>query len=304
MNRRKRMMEDLDQDIRTHIEMETQDNIERGMSPEEARYSALRKFGNITRVREETWEVWSFPWLEELFIDLCYGVRTLRKSPGFAIVAILTLALGIGANTAIYSVIHGTLQLPFTNADRMVVIKNVYPRQSYFGISWPDFLVFRSSSKSFAEMAGLFTSRMTWRGGKTAEDLNIGLITEGYFRMYGMRPVLGRSFLASDHKQGSEPVCALGENFWREELQGNASVIGKPFSLDGKTCTIVGVMQKVIPDSNHPAQVWIPMEPNPPFRAHGSDFLLTVGLLRPGVSITQALAELRGIQSQENRKIG
>ena len=107
-----------EQDIRHHIAIETQANRKSGMSPDEARRSALRKFGNVTRVKEESWEVWSFPWLEQFFGDMCFGVRALRKNPGFAIVAILTLAVGIGANTAIFSVVEGVVlaALPYPTA--------------------------------------------------------------------------------------------------------------------------------------------------------------------------------------------
>ncbi len=243
-----------------------------------------------------------FPWLEQLFVDVHYGIRAMRNKPGFAIVAVLTLALGIGANTAAYSIIHGTLQLPYANAKRMVVVKNVYPRLPYHSLSWPDFLDLRSRSRSFVEMAGLFTTRMTWKGRSDTEDLNIGLITEGYFRVYDTSPILGRTLVASDHQQGSEAVCALGENFWRNELKGDLSVVGKPLNLDGKNCIIIGVMPRVIPDSNHPAQVWMPMELNLPMRERGSGFMLVVGLLKPGVSQPEAQTELRGIQSQINRE--
>jgi hypothetical protein len=109
MSRRKRMLEDLDQDIRDHIAIETQDNTDRAMTPDQARLAALRKFGNVTRIKEETWEVWSFPWLEQLFRDVCFGARTLWRNPGFTIVAVLTLTLGIGANTAIFSVVQGVV---------------------------------------------------------------------------------------------------------------------------------------------------------------------------------------------------
>src|SRR5438132_4335360 len=146
MRRRRRMLEELDADIREHIERETQDNVERGMSPEEARYAAMRKFGNVTRVKEETREVWISVWLEQLWQDIRYGVRTLAKSPGLAAVAILTLALGIGANTAIFSLINAVLlqPLPYPNAKRLAMIWSTWGNETRGPASGPELTELRN----------------------------------------------------------------------------------------------------------------------------------------------------------------
>ena len=129
MKRRRQMMQDLDQEIREHIAMETQDNVERGMSPEEARYAALRKFGNMTRVKEETREVWSLTRLEQLLQDVHFGARTLRKSPGFTAIAIITLALGVGATAAIFSFVNAVLLKPlaYPDPERIVSVGEKLP---------------------------------------------------------------------------------------------------------------------------------------------------------------------------------
>ena len=157
MSRRKRMMAELDQDIREHIERETQDNIERGMSPEEARYAAMRKFGNVTRVREETREVWSSAWFEQLIADVRLGLRMLRKSPGFAIVSILTLALGIGANTAIFSVVDAVLlkPLPYKDPARLLWTTLQFPKMDMHSsfVPHPTYFAWRDQNDVFSGIA-------------------------------------------------------------------------------------------------------------------------------------------------------
>ena len=155
MKRRERMLRDLDQDIRAHIEAETQDNIARGMSPDEARRAAMLKFGNVSRVTEDTREVWSLIWLEQLLQDLRYGLRMIWKFPGFTLVAVLTLALGIGANTAIFSVVYAVLlrPLPYHDASQLIVMNETTPRVGTVSVSYLNFLDWRKQSTAFAQMA-------------------------------------------------------------------------------------------------------------------------------------------------------
>src|SRR5208337_3933162 len=157
LGRRKRMMEDLDQYIRDYIERETEENIERGMPSEEARYAALRKFGNVTRVREQAREVWSFVWLEQLWRDVRFGLRMLAKNPGFTAVAVLTLTLGIGANTAIFSLANAAFfrGFPFPHADRLAFLwqDNARTGETEGAVSYPNYADWRAQSRTFEDMA-------------------------------------------------------------------------------------------------------------------------------------------------------
>src|SRR3954451_18866341 len=186
MKRRKKIMEDLDRDIRDHIERETEDNIARGMSPEEAGYAALRKFGNVTRLKEETREVWSYVWLEQLLQDIRFGFRMLRKSPGFTAVAILTLALGIGANTAIFSVINGVLFIPppYKDAKQLVVINE--------HDSLPNVTDIQRQVRSFSRGGGITVDRMDYTGGIEPVQVRVGRVDAGFLETLGVQPMLGR----------------------------------------------------------------------------------------------------------------
>jgi predicted permease len=237
-----------------------------------------------------------------LYRDLRYALRQLRKSPGFTVVAVLTLALGIGANTAIYSILHGALRLPYPYADRMMAIQNVYPEASYFSASYPDFEDWRAQAGDFSRIVASSGSSMTWTGAARPESLDINLVSEGFFRLYGMQPVLGRGFLSSEHTKGAAPVCALAEDFWKDQLHGDPAIIGRPINLNGTPCTVVGVVPVLLPSNRRPPQVWMPLEPRPPYPQRGTNYLLIIGLLKPGVTQPQALAELRAIQAQIDKQ--
>ena len=241
-----------------------------------------------------------------MLADLKYAWRQLRKSPAFALTAVLTLALGIGANTAIYSIIHGALRLPYPNADRMVAIQDVYPQGSYYAVSYPDFLEWRDKAHSFAQLVARSYSLATWVpsgfGRTEPENVDIGLVSNGFFRMFGMQPILGRDFIPSEHQKGGTPACVLAEGFWRQQLNANPGVVGRSLDLDGKPCTIVGVVPVFRQPQTLPTQIWLPLEPNPPSDEHGTNYLFANGLLWPGTTEAQALAELTGIQAQIDRQ--
>ena len=212
MSLRKRMLENLDQDIRDHIEMETQDNIERGMSPEEAHYTALRKFGNVTRVEEETRAVWSFIWIEELVADIRFGLRLLCKSPGFTAVAVLTLALGIGANTAIFSVINGVLlsPLPYKDPQQLVVIKE--------HDSLPNVMDVQRQTRAFSQGGGINVEKMDYIGATEPVQVRVGLINAGFLETLGVQPMLGRIISPGEDVQGGPRLAMVSNHFWQNYL--------------------------------------------------------------------------------------
>src|SRR5947207_1566850 len=336
MSRRKRMLEELDQDIRDHIEKETQDNIERGMPPEEARYAAVRKFGNVTRVKEETREVWSFVCLEQLLQDIQFGLRMLRKSPGFAAVAILTLVLGIGANTAIFSLIDSVMlrALPVENPSQLVLLKwgarnapnihgyhtsgdcpmNVMPGAANpYGCSFsePMFREIARANVFAATTAFANSGRLNLTGNGPATVINGQLVSGDFFRTMGLKAAIGRLLDTADDTPSAAPVAVLNYGYWQSAFGGSRDVAGRTIELNSVPFTIVGVAEQrftgITPGSDY--DVWLPLSDaqrtTDPIRWENrqSDvsywWLTILARLQPETQLAQAQAAVSGLFRNE-----
>ena len=310
-SRRKRMMEGLDQDIRDFIERETQDNIERGMPPEEAHYAALRKFGNAVRVKEETRDVWTFNWLEQLWQDTRFGVRMLVGNPGFAAVAVLSLALGIGVNSTIFSVVSTMLlrKPPVKDPDGLMVlcsrneVAGASPMASHDPVSPPDFLEWRAQVTSFSDMAAASSFendiQSTLSGGNQPERVPSGEISANYFQVLGVSPLLGRAFLPDEDQPGHDRVALVRADLWESRFGADPHVLGRTVKVNGESYTIIGVMPATLRSFwMFPEQLWIPLvftpaQLSPAARAQHT--LSVFGRLKPGVSEAQARSELETV---------
>ena len=307
MRPRKRMLESLDQDIREHILMETQDNIERGMSPEEARYAAVRKFGNVTRVKEDTRDVWSVVWLEQLLQDIRFGLRVLRKSPGFAVVAILTLALGIGANTAIFSVVNAVLlqPLPYPNANRLAIIWSRWGNETRGPASGPEMIELRNRSRALDEIGGIWATSGTITGTAEPEQVRLAFTTANFLPLLADKPQLGRFFAPGEDRGGAAPLMILTDGLWRRQFGANPGIIGQTTRLNGNDFKVVGVLPRdfklLFPDGSGvmaDVQVFIPFLNDLEKTNRDTGYIRMVGRLRRGVTVAQAQSEAESIAAQ------
>jgi putative ABC transport system permease protein len=305
MWRRKRMLKELDEDIREHIARETQDNIERGMSTEDARHAAIRKFGNVTQVMEETREVWSVVWLNQLLADIRFGLRMLRKNPGFTAVAVLTLALGIGANAAVFSVVYAVLlrPLPYKDPSSLIVLNETTPMVGTVSVSYPNFLDWRNQSHTFSEMAAVRGVGFNLAGVTQPENISGGAVSPNFLSMLGVRPFLGRDFDASEEKAGTPPVILLSYSLWQSHFGGDPNIVGRTIKLDDRSFTIVGVLPSNYrsldkTDVMLPIGVWA-TDNSEDVRERGArGDLGVIGRLAAGVSLAKARAEMEGIAAR------
>jgi predicted permease len=318
--RRKELDARLDEELNAHVDLAIAENVRRGMAADEARTAALREFGGVTQVREDYRVQRGLPWVEQIARDVRFAVRQLRKSPGFALTAIFTLALGIGAATSVFSVVNGVLLKPFAfrEPNRLVVMREAEDQagkeRTIVPFNYRHFQRLRQNTKSLEDMAILQNRAVSlspdgdhpYRVGGLAASPNL-------LRMLGVAPILGRDFTESDAVKGATPVTILSYSMWQTLFQGNPHVIGQRLRLTGESATIVGVLgpgmhfpqfalaPKIEFLNVAPAremQIYIPLTPDEyALKDDTGDYnYKTIARLKPGVSIEQASAELETMQ--------
>ena len=312
--RRKQWRErDLDREIRAHLDLEAEEQAAAGVPPGEASYAARRAFGNVDLFKEATREIWGWAWRDRLAQDIRYGLRRLRKSPGFTTVAVLSLALGVGANTAIFSIIHAVLlrPLPYPEPHRLLAIEETQSATKVFSseammVSALHFVTWRKQCRSFEQIALLDGLSLNLTGMGEPERLDVERASATLFPLLGVQPRLGRSFLEEEDQPGRDRVVMLSDSLWHRRFQSDPGVVGRKITLDGVPFEVVGVLPASFrtPWLGGPVDLWKPF-------AIREDELQVIGdfnyeclaRLRRGVSREQAVAEMKIIQSGIARTI-
>jgi len=308
---RRRLYGDLSEEIREHLEEKTEELVAGGMSRKGAEYAARREFGNIRLTEEDSRTVWQWPSIEDFFMDVRYGARMLRKNPGFAAVAIVTLALGIAVNTTIFSAVNGWMLRPPTIKDpgRVVVILSTDPAKGGYGwdqnpVSVPDFVAWREQSQAFEDMVASRGSDFALTGGTEPEWCDGARVSANYFQVLGVSATLGRTFLPGEDQPGRAQVAILSHELWQRRFGSNPKVIGEAVRLDGDSYEIVGVMPKGYRLGYYGPQLWTPLvfSPESILPAAREDHSLAVtARLKSGVSVETAKAEIAGLAQRSEQ---
>jgi putative ABC transport system permease protein len=307
--RREAVIGDIDEEMRLHLQMMAEENVERGMPPEEARRAALRSFGNLDKNRERAWEVRGGGMIETFLQDVRYGARLLAGHKGFTAVAVLTLGLGIGANTAIFSVVNELLlnPLPYPGAERIVMLWEISPEGTHQNpTSAANFRSWREQGTVFESMAAFTDRRFNLTGGGgEPEEVPVQLATPELFRVLGVKPVLGRALKPEDALPDAPDVAVLSHDFWLRRFGGDRGIVGRPIMLNGSPSTVVGVLPpgfqwhlRQISNVTRPPEIWVALTlpAEEPYSRGRS--LSAVARLKPGASITQAEAGMKTIHAR------
>jgi predicted permease len=292
----RRLERELDEEVRFHLEMQIEDNLKAGMIPAEARYAALRSFGGLDRMKETYRERRTFSLVETTAQDLRYAVRTLRKSPGFTITAVTVLALAIGANTAMFSVVNAVLLRPFPyrSPEQLAMLWSEDPAQNFRegrSALW-DVEQWRNQSRSFVDIASFDSVSTTLTGAEGVEQIIGASVSPNLFPLLGVRPVLGRSFSTEEADQ-RQPLVLISHRFWQARFAGSYDALGATLVLNDLPCRIIGILPADFQVARVDADIW---EPHPNRQnVRGRPTWFVVGRLRPGVTFDQAQAEMSSL---------
>ncbi len=299
--RKQQMEQELDEELRFHLERQTAENIKVGMSPEEAHRAARLELGGVEQVKEKVREVGMRRILEELGQDVRFGIRILARNPGFTAVAVLTLALGIGANTAIFSMVNGVLlrSLPYQQGDRLVVLRQQQPGAKIDNLrfSVKEILDYREQNQTLDEVVEYHGMEFTLLGRGEPQRVLTGVVSANFFEVLGVKPLLGRTFLPGEDEPGTEPILVLTYEYWQGKQGGDPDIVGQTFELNGNMHTVVGVLPPV-PQYPRENDIYMPTS-HCPTRSRQSfidnrqaRMMRVFGRLKPGVSPEQAQSDV------------
>jgi putative ABC transport system permease protein len=297
----------LDDELQFHLEQQIAENLAAGMSLEEARFAALRAFGNPALLREQARAAWSWNWLESLWRDLRYGVRTLARTPGFTCIAILVMALGIGANVAMFTVVRGVLlkPLPFNDPNRLLMLYEHKDEGelAYNVVAGGVYAEWKNQNRSFSNLALLQDSQvgLSGSGGQLPENLSSAECSWDLFTTLGVRPAQGRDFIASDDSRSANGTVVLSWSLWKRRFGGDPGILNSTISLDAKPYTVIGIMPSWFAFPETETQLWTPVYHDKPENIMAmidNHMFRVVGRLKPGVTAAQGVADLSVITRQ------
>jgi predicted permease len=299
-----RAAQQLDDEVQFHLDQQIAENLAAGMSPEKARHAAMRTFGNVSLIQEDARRTWGWMRLEQFAQDLRFGLRSLRKSPGFAIVAILTLALGIGANTAIFSVVNGVLlrPLPYPDANRLAIIWSGLGSVNRAVASTYELFEIRQRTKEFDQIGGIWVTNGTLPGEGDPEQVKVGVVTSNFLSILCPRPAIGRFFQSQDEAPNAPWALVLSHGAWVRRFGSDPSILGKSVRYADGSAVVIGVLPEdfrfYLPGgfpSNVDVFYSVPVDGSQP---GGPGWLHLIGHLRPGSNFTRAQSEADTIAAQ------
>ena len=301
--RRRAMDSELDAELRFHRERQLEQYTRAGLSPADARRRVAVEFGGLRQTREACQDARGVSAVDHVIRDVRYSARSLLKAPAFTIVAVLTLGLGLGANTAIFSVVYSVLlrPLPYHDPSALLVLNETTPKVGLVSVSYPNFVDWRHESRSFAAMAIVCDRDVDLAGVSQPETIGAQAVSSNYLAMLGVRPLLGRDFMEAEDQPGAPPVALLGHALWQTRFGGDAAVVGRTITLDGHPVTVVGVLPTLpstdAPDLLEPIGMWLTGNEDALGRGNRGDTTV-IARLAPGVSLDRARTEMDGIAAR------